>query len=276
MATEYSLTCKKCETPFSVFGKKNIKAFCSRKCANSRTWSEEQKKKVSQTAKNSEKVLAANRSRPILKVDKKCPCNVVFKVFLSEAERKYCSRACSEQYKIKAGGGYRERSGRSKSGYYKGIYCGSTYELCWIIYNIDHNIAFKRFPGYIANEQIKYYPDFLLNENQIVEIKGYENKDKVQAKCELAKQKGYDIKVLYKNDLKLYFEHVKLKYGTEKFHTLYDGYKPSYTYECSFCLNIFQTEKQRKNSLFFCNRSCAIKFNRLKCLKFNKALSSNG
>lgn len=26
-------------------------------------------------------------------------------------------------------GGYRKGSGRSKHGYYKGIYCGSTYEL---------------------------------------------------------------------------------------------------------------------------------------------------
>lgn len=276
MASEYNLTCKKCNASFFVSGKKNIRAFCSRKCANSRTWTEEQKNKVSQTAKNSEKVLAANRSRPILKLDKQCPCNIVFQVFPSESERKYCSKRCSNQYKIKSGGGYRERSGRSKSGYYKGIYCGSTYELCWVIYNIDNNISFQRFPGYIANEQIKYYPDFLLNEKQIVEIKGYENKDKVQAKCDLAKQKGYDIKVLYKNDLKPYFEHVRLKYGTEKFHTLYDGYKPSYTYECSFCLNAFQSEKQRKNSVLFCNRICAIKFNRLKCVKFNKALSSNG
>jgi hypothetical protein len=42
-------------------------------------------------------------------------------------------------------GGYRIGSGRSKSGYYKGIYCGSTYELCWAIHALDHNIKFSRF-----------------------------------------------------------------------------------------------------------------------------------
>jgi hypothetical protein len=271
MTTEIILSCKKCGTSFSVFGKKNIKTFCSRKCANSRTWTEEDKKKKSVALKNSSKAKLVAQKRILLKTEKICSCGKSFFVLPCKMQQQYCSTRCSDQYKIKAGGGYRERSGRSKSGYYKGIYCGSTYELCWVIYNLDHNISFQRFPGYIANEQIKYYPDFLLNEKHIIEIKGYENKEKVQAKCDLAKQKGYDIKVLYKNDLKPYFEHVKLKYGTKKFHTLYDGYKPSYTYECCFCLTSFNTEKQRKGSVLFCGKSCAIKFNRLKCPKFNKA-----
>ena len=44
-------------------------------------------------------------------------------------------------------GGYREGSGRSKSGYYNGIYCGSTYELCWVIYALDTQVKFDRFKG---------------------------------------------------------------------------------------------------------------------------------
>ena len=31
---------------------------------------------------------------------------------------------------------------RSKKGFYKGFYCGSSYELAYVIYNIDHNIPF--------------------------------------------------------------------------------------------------------------------------------------
>ena len=42
-------------------------------------------------------------------------------------------------------GGYRPGSGRAKTGYYKGIYCGSTYELAWVIYQIDNNKDFSRF-----------------------------------------------------------------------------------------------------------------------------------
>jgi len=53
-------------------------------------------------------------------------------------------------------GGLRNGSGRSKSGYYKEIYCGSTYELCWVIYNLDHNISFSRFSGYLTDGKIKY------------------------------------------------------------------------------------------------------------------------
>ena len=96
-----------------------------------------------------------------------------------------------------------------------------------------------------------------------LEIKGYENKDKVQAKCDLAKEKGYDIKVLYKNDLKLYFEYVKSKYGTDKFHTLYDEYKPSYIYQCSFCKKEFNRDKKSKTNNVLCSKICSMKFNRL-------------
>jgi len=63
-------------------------------------------------------------------------------------------------------GGIRNGSGRSKCGYYNGIYCGSTYELCWVIYNLDHNISFTRFSGYLTDGKIKYYPDFYIKENK--------------------------------------------------------------------------------------------------------------
>lgn len=263
MDLEINLICKKCNASFSVLGKKNIKAFCSRKCANSRTWTEEDKQKRSAILKNSLKAKIVAQKQIVKRTEKKCSCGKNFFVLPSKLQQQYCSKQCSNQFKIKAGGGYREHSGRSKSGYYKGTYCGSTYELCWVIYNIDNNIAFQRFPGYIANKNIKYYPDFLLNEKQIIEIKGYENKDKVQAKCDLAKEKGYDIKVLYKNDLKLYFEYVKSKYGTDKFHTLYDEYKPSYIYQCSFCKKEFNRDKKSKTNNVLCSKICSMKFNRL-------------
>ena len=36
-------------------------------------------------------------------------------------------------------GGIREGAGRSKSGWYKGYYCNSSYELAWVIYSLDNN-----------------------------------------------------------------------------------------------------------------------------------------
>jgi hypothetical protein len=263
--TEIELICKKCETRFFVNGKKNIRSFCSRKCSNSRTWSEEDKKKKSQSAKNSEKVLTANQNRILEKTKKECKCGKTFFVLPSKIQKKYCSIECSNQFAIKASGGYREGSGRSKSGHYKGIYCGSTYELCWVIYNLDHNIPFSRFPGTLTNGKIKYIPDFLQEENVIVEIKGYEQKDKVQAKIRLAEEKGYKVKILYKNDLKVCFDYVMLRYKTKtnKLYTLYDGYKPKYEYNCSLCEKSYFRDKQIKTKNTFCSKSCSMKFNRL-------------
>jgi hypothetical protein len=50
--------CIKCGKDFEVT--KGLKNYCSLSCRNSRTWSDEQKKKVSETAKKSEKVRIAN------------------------------------------------------------------------------------------------------------------------------------------------------------------------------------------------------------------------
>ena len=115
-------------------------------------------------------------------------------------------------------GGYREGSGRSKSGYYKGLYCGSTYELCWAIYNIDHEIKFNRFPGKLEKDGITYYPDFLLSDGKtIIETKGYEKQESVDKKTKIAEFFGYTVIVLRKNDLQYAFDYVSQTYNTKKF-----------------------------------------------------------
>jgi len=158
-------------------------------------------------------------------------------------------------------GGYREGSGRSKSGYYKGIYCGSTYELCWVIYSLDHNIQFNRFPGMIEENGLKYYPDFLLDDGKtIIETKGYEDQSSVEKKTKLAERFGFNVIVLRKNDLKFAFDYVSSKYKTNTYQTLYDDYKPTYNYVCSFCKCNFTREKNLKTSSVFCSRECSGKF----------------
>lgn len=150
-----------------------------------------------------------------------CPtCKTAFKV-RSSRSTKFCSLSCSPWGKLP--GGYREGSGRSKTGYYQGYYCGSTYELAWIIYQLDHHQQFQRFPGYLSDGSLKYYPDFLLPDNTIIEIKGYHT-ELVDRKAELAKSKGYNIEILYRDDLKEIFEYVSNKYNIpqSKFYTLYE------------------------------------------------------
>ena len=196
------------------------------------------------------------------KLDKICLlCKTQFLVYPSESHRRYCSKKCasddSASYRHNMGG-YREGSGRRKSGYYKGLYCQSTYELCWAIYSLDHGVQFSRFPFMLESDTVKYFPDFLLADGKtIVELKGYEHTDAVARKTELAESLGYCVTVLRKDDLKIHFQYVKDTYGTSDFYTLYDGYKPKYDYVCDFCHEPFAVEKKRKALKVYCSNSCA-------------------
>ena len=74
-------------------------------------------------------------------------------------------------------GGIRKGAGRGKSGWYKGYWCDSTWELAWVIYHIDHNIPFTRnvisFPYEWENETHAYHPDFRYIDGTFIEVKGY-------------------------------------------------------------------------------------------------------
>ena len=121
-------------------------------------------------------------------------------------------------------GGRRKGAGRSKHGWYKGIWCDSSWELAWVIYNLDHKIEFKPYTGYFEyqfqNEIHKYYPDFILNNGTIVEIKGNETSDQWKAKLEQF-PKDKCLQVIGKNEIGKYLDYVVEKYG-KNFIQLYD------------------------------------------------------
>lgn len=179
--------------------------------------------------------------------------------FFFYKKRSYCSKACylndPNSHKNKGMGGYREGSGKAKTGYYKGIYCGSSYELAWVIYQLDHRVNFNRFTGLIEGNGIKYVPDFIIG-NTIYEMKGYEDDKKVSLKTNLAISKGYEVKVLRKNDLIKEFDWVKQNYKYKNIWDLYDDYKPKYVYTCSSCSKEFNREKIVKTEKKYCSRFC--------------------
>lgn len=110
------------------------------------------------------------------------------------------------------------RGNRSKKGYYKGMYCGSSYELAYVIYNLDHNIAFARCDRYYEYEykgkKHLYFPDFELADGTIIEVKGYHT-DLVDIKAASVKDRA--VKVLYKKDLQVHINYVCTTYNvTEK------------------------------------------------------------
>lgn len=240
--------CPKCNNLHSKLG-----LFCSRTCANSRgPRTEEFKRKVSQKLLG-RKGFNKNKGKFLVeRINKKCPqCQKDFLTTLSE-NRKYCSNAC---WKEKSGG-YRPGSGRAKSGYYKGIYCGSTYELAWLIYRIDHKLPFERFQGVLEHEGIKYIPDFIVG-NTIIEIKGYESTESVDKKSNVATKLGYNILVLRKENLAVEFDWAEKNYQYKELYELYDGYKPKYTLYCSSCNSSFARNSKPKTEIVFCSRFCA-------------------
>lgn len=128
----------------------------------------------------------------------------------------------------KNSGGYRKGSGRGKSGWYKGYWCDSTYELCWLIYQLDNGKTPIRitesYDYFYNNEKHSYHPDFLLNDI-IYEIKGYETKQDIE------KYKSVDDKklvIIRSVDMKFIFEYIEKMYKTNKYYELYDYTKKSY------------------------------------------------
>lgn len=212
--------CPKCNTQHSKSG-----TFCSHSCANSRTFSAETNLLKSKSAKASKKVAAAREAKLGPKIQKICPiCNIQFEVNPSSSHRILCSRKCFNngfKSNTKNKGGYRDGSGRSINGRYQGIYCGSTYELVWVMYNLHHNIKFNRFEGFILYDgNRKYYPDFIID-NTIYEMKGYHT-EVVQRKSAAAIAEGYQIKVMYKDDLQYAFDWFKQTYPNKQLKDMYD------------------------------------------------------
>lgn len=235
----HTVKCFNCEKEFQVLEKINSfptkeKYYCSRSCANSRKWNDEHKKKLSKICKNSEKVKIANknlkRTKRKDKIEKKCPvCENKFKVHPSNSNTIYCSRTCylnDEGAKYRSGGrgGLREGLGTGKKrGMYKGYYCDSSWELAFVIYNLEHNIKFERNLQdfkYIHNgKEKKYYPDFIMENNNYLEIKGY-FRDTDFLKIQ---QFPYKLEVMDKIKMKPVLEYVKNKYG-KNFIKLYENH----------------------------------------------------
>lgn len=131
---------------------------------------------------------------------------------------KTCSDECYKLYQQKINkdlntGGFREGSVKNyKSGWYKGIHCDSSWELAFVIWNIEHNHKIERckiYRTYIEDDITKkYYPDFLVDNEKIYEIKGIRSKN-----SELKHKFNNDITFLYKDEMQLYLNYVIEKYG---------------------------------------------------------------
>lgn len=226
--------CQNCGKQFNT----NIKKpegehyFCSHSCSASynnklRVHSKEENNKRSQTLKRYYKLHPekVKRKEKIIKV---CPiCGKQFEVHPCNKDSIYCSKQCyledhEHKFRKVGGGGLRQGSGRGKKGWYKGYWCDSSWQLAFVIYNLDHNIKFERNKEYYEyeyeNKIHNYFPDFILEDGTLIEIKGIMDK-KNQTKIKAINK---PILVIDKEGIKKYLDYVIQKYGTN-FIELYEG-----------------------------------------------------
>lgn len=123
-------------------------------------------------------------------------------------------------------GGLRKGSGRGIKGWYNNIWCDSTWELSFILYQLDNKIDVKRntkgFEYSFKGIFFKYYPDFIID-SVFYEIKGRRSYDDLDEKNKnkINQFKGGILKVFYDSDMKFYIDYAENKYGKEFHKILY-------------------------------------------------------
>jgi len=186
--------CEKCNNEYdTIYGSGR---FCSRNCANSRTWSSSDRKKKSESAKKSlrvqEALKKAIKKSPVNKVKLERiinVCNVCNGDIQTNVKR---NQTYHKECWYSIAGGYRKGSGRSKGSYYREQWFDSDFEIEVAKFLDDNNIQWIRNTQrfyYIWNGKKTYYiPDFYLKDYQLfLETKGYWWADKEQrTKCAVA------------------------------------------------------------------------------------------
>lgn len=187
-----------------------------------------------------------------------CPiCNILS---LKTRYRKTCNTStCIATHRKNTTGGYRERSGRGKSGYYRNIFCNSQWELAYLIWMFDHGKTVTRNTvGYPyldpqTGKPRKFYPDFITDDG-FVEIKGWGRRSGINDAKMASVQTP--IRFLYESDLERVFSYIAQRYGKSRYNVyeLYEERKRGPIMTCRFCSKQFEKKKQRKG--LYCSRSC--------------------
>lgn len=214
------MICENCDIEHD--GKFGSGRFCCKKCSTSYSSNKNREAKnikISNSLKG--KFTGLDNSwfkSGKLEKQKISTCPICREIFNKSYSKVYCSKKCYLNdkellYRGNGSGGYRKGSGIGKKGWYKGYWCDSSWELAFVIYNIEHNIRFERNKKgyeYTYNGELhKYYPDFILEDGTLLEIKGYEtDKDK-----EKYKAINSNLKILYRKDMNQILDYVIDKYG---------------------------------------------------------------
>lgn len=191
--------------------------YCSRSCANGRPGkrSDDFRKRMADLAYA---VMARKNFVPAHKLRPYRPCSVCGVLFNSPYRS--CSPTCGyvlakNKQDRKPMGGFRAGSGSSHKGWYKGVFCASTYELAWVIYHLDHDTAFERCRlVFEYAEGRKYHPDFFIEPGRVIEIKGYVT-EITHVKAQAVRDQGYSFELVTKQELLPMFAYIERAYGVK-------------------------------------------------------------
>lgn len=213
--------CKHCNKP--ILFEKRRNNFCNHSCCASFTL----KGRKVVYSPESLKIMQENGRKNIPKrkavlVKKECVfCNLNFEVPNKSKYRKTCSKECLKEHRSKNNA----RQGTyGKCGYYKGVFCGSTWELAFLVFNLDKGNDIKRceltFKYNLEDGGHTYFPDFIMD-NIIYEVKGREYGSLVE-KNESVKEAGYEIVMIKKKEINPIIKIVKESYKVKNLVDLYD------------------------------------------------------
>lgn len=233
---EWDKNPKKCGHCSNIipYDKRLENKYCSRSCAGfgmqknggNHKWSDLEKEELRTRSLNNPYFNGTISTKN--GIDVECPtCKNKFYKSKSSS-RICCSRKCYLKWVGESGymkgktGGYRRKGGRGKQGWYKGYYCNSSWELAWVIYQLDHGVKFDRntegFEYEFNGKKFKFFPDFKLSSYEYVEVKGYTD-DKVKAKFQYF---PHHLQVIGKQEIKPFIEYSKVKHGPH-FIELYEN-----------------------------------------------------
>jgi hypothetical protein len=234
---EYIFNCTKCNAEYKLillktdFEKSKYKKYCSLSCSNSRCWSDTDKLIKSVANKNNIKCLnrmgVSHSEESKNKISKSLIKYHANNIGIASGRGKGRKLTDETRYKISNSlkgktGGYRIGGGIGKHGWYKGYWCDSSWELAYVIYNIDHKIQFSRNTekfDYEYNGKIKkFIPDFILPDYTYIEIKGYVTNQSIN---KIRDFKG-KILVLLKKEMKVYLDYVINSYS-KNFIEMYEN-----------------------------------------------------
>lgn len=116
------------------------------------------------------------------------------------------------------------KGGKTKRGYYKGIYCMSSWELAFVVYNLDKGEIVEQckehFDYEMNGEKHSYTPDFKIG-NVYYEIKGWHRPDTDFKIAAFPKDKTL-VLIEGKDQNESYIKYAKEKYGTMFWEVLYE------------------------------------------------------